>query len=183
MATPPDFTAGQILTAAQMNAVGMWLISDTTITTQSSVSFDGVFTADYRNYLLILRYQTTNDVSLEYQNRASASNATSNYNRQQLVVDSTSVAGARVTAQSSYGVGQSSVGVISFIETYISGPQLSEATLFATTAARNYGSAYTNAGMNFFQGNHSTATAYDGFRLFVSAGTFTGTATIYGLNK
>lgn len=53
MATPPDFTAGQVLTAAQMNAVGLWLIKTQTIgTTVSSVNVTGAFSADYDNYLI-----------------------------------------------------------------------------------------------------------------------------------
>ena len=51
MAVPPDFTAGQVLTAAQMNAVGLWLIKTQTIGTGvSSVEVTGAFSADYNNY-------------------------------------------------------------------------------------------------------------------------------------
>jgi len=51
MATPPDFSAGQVLTAAQMNKVGMWHI--TTVTGgngTSSVVVSDVFSADYTDY-------------------------------------------------------------------------------------------------------------------------------------
>jgi hypothetical protein len=55
MATPPDFTAGQILTAAQMNAVGMWLVKTQTIgSAVSSVSVPDAFNADYENYLITI---------------------------------------------------------------------------------------------------------------------------------
>lgn len=55
MAVPPDFTAGQILTAAQMNAVGLWLVKTQTIgTTVSSVTVTGAFSADYDNYVITL---------------------------------------------------------------------------------------------------------------------------------
>jgi hypothetical protein len=67
MATPPDFTAGQVLTAAQMNAIGLWKIIPTgatngtvgangDVTIGSAVSFvtvSGVFTADYLNYKIM----------------------------------------------------------------------------------------------------------------------------------
>jgi hypothetical protein len=53
MATPPDFTAGQVLNAAQMNAVGLWLVKSQTIgSAVSSVSVTGAFNADYTNYLI-----------------------------------------------------------------------------------------------------------------------------------
>jgi hypothetical protein len=34
-----------------------------------------------------------------------------------------------------------------------------------------------------YHGNHSTATAYDGLKLLVTAGTMTGTYAIYGYSK
>jgi hypothetical protein len=55
MATPPDFTAGQILTAAQMNAVGLWLVKAQTIgSAVSSVQVTSAFSADYDNYRIIV---------------------------------------------------------------------------------------------------------------------------------
>lgn len=53
MATPPDFVAGQVLTAAQMNKAGMWLITTQTVgTAVTSVTVPNVFSADYENYLI-----------------------------------------------------------------------------------------------------------------------------------
>jgi hypothetical protein len=66
MATPPDFTSGQILTAAQMNAVGSWLVKTQTVgTAVSSVTVTGAFSADYDNYKIIYDGGTSsNNVSL-----------------------------------------------------------------------------------------------------------------------
>jgi hypothetical protein len=51
MATPPDFTTGAILTAAQMNAVGLWLVKTQTVgTAVPSVTVTDAFSADYDNY-------------------------------------------------------------------------------------------------------------------------------------
>ena len=53
MATPPDFTAGQVLTAAQMNAIGLWEIKSQTIgSAVSSVTVTNAFSADYDKYLI-----------------------------------------------------------------------------------------------------------------------------------
>jgi hypothetical protein len=55
MATPPDFTAGQVLTAAQMNKVGLWLVKSQTIgTAVSTVTVTDAFSADYDNYRIIV---------------------------------------------------------------------------------------------------------------------------------
>lgn len=57
MATPPTFSVGSILTAAQMNAVGLWLVKSQTIGAGvSSVTVSDAFSADYDNYEVV--YQT-----------------------------------------------------------------------------------------------------------------------------
>ena len=66
MATPPDFTTGQVLTSQAMNAVGLWKITPTVSGTGVTVSADNdvvltaapepyitAFSADYRNYRII----------------------------------------------------------------------------------------------------------------------------------
>jgi len=54
MATPPIFTAGAILTAAQMNVSGLWLIKSQVVgTAVSSVLVSDVFSADFDNYRVI----------------------------------------------------------------------------------------------------------------------------------
>ena len=52
MATPPTFSSGSVLTAAQMNAVGLWLVKTQTVgTAVSSVSVTDVFSSNYDNNL------------------------------------------------------------------------------------------------------------------------------------
>jgi hypothetical protein len=56
MATPPDFSSGAVLTAAQMNAVGLWLVKTQTIgTAVSSVTVTGAFSTDYDHYKIIVQ--------------------------------------------------------------------------------------------------------------------------------
>jgi len=51
MATPPVFSAGAVLTAAQMNAVGLWLVKTDTITgTSTTKTLSSVFSSDYDAY-------------------------------------------------------------------------------------------------------------------------------------
>jgi hypothetical protein len=54
MATPPDFTAGAILTAAQMNQVGLWKITTATATTGSVLDVTGIFSSDFDAYKIVL---------------------------------------------------------------------------------------------------------------------------------
>ena len=64
MATPPDFTTGQVLTAAQMNAVGLWLVKTQTIgTAVSSVTVSDAFSADFDAYKIIVSGGTGSAIS------------------------------------------------------------------------------------------------------------------------
>jgi hypothetical protein len=54
MATPPDFTTGAVLTAAQMNAVGLWLVKTQTVgSAVPDVTVTDAFSADYDNYKIL----------------------------------------------------------------------------------------------------------------------------------
>ena len=51
MATPPTFSSGAVLTAAQMNSVGCWLVKTQTVGSGvSSIVVSNCFSADYENY-------------------------------------------------------------------------------------------------------------------------------------
>lgn len=78
MATPPTFSAGAVLTAAQMNAVGMWRITSCTVTStggtgatasngvitigtgNTTVTVSNAFSADYNVYRIVWTGGTAN---------------------------------------------------------------------------------------------------------------------------
>ena len=51
MATPPDFSSGAVLTAAQMNSVGCWLVKTQVVGAGvATVDVTSCFTSDYDSY-------------------------------------------------------------------------------------------------------------------------------------
>ena len=51
MATPPDFNSGAVLTAAQMSAVGCWLVKTQAVGTGvATIDVTSAFSSDYQNY-------------------------------------------------------------------------------------------------------------------------------------
>lgn len=55
MTTPPDFTAGSVLTAGQLNKAALWLVKTQTIGSGvSSVTVTDAFSADFDNYLVTI---------------------------------------------------------------------------------------------------------------------------------
>jgi len=75
--TYPSFSAGEVLRAQDMNAVGLWLVKSQTVGTGvSSVTVTGAFSADYDNYLIQWSGGTQSvDTNLNLQ----LGSATSNY--------------------------------------------------------------------------------------------------------
>jgi hypothetical protein len=56
----PDFSPGEVLTAAAMDSIGLWLVKTQTVGTGvSSVPVTGAFSADYDNYLVTYNGATT----------------------------------------------------------------------------------------------------------------------------
>jgi hypothetical protein len=52
--TFPSFTSGEVLRAADMNAVGLWLVKSQVVGSGvSSVTVTGAFSADYDNYKIV----------------------------------------------------------------------------------------------------------------------------------
>lgn len=74
MATPPTFTSGSILTAAQMNSVGLWKIGDFTASGSSrALVCDNVFTSNYEKYRVVVSMRSTanlNGMYFQYINSA-----------------------------------------------------------------------------------------------------------------
>jgi hypothetical protein len=51
----PDFSPGEVLTAAAMDSIGMWLVSTTTIgSAVASVTVTDAFSSDYDNYKIVI---------------------------------------------------------------------------------------------------------------------------------
>lgn len=185
MATPPTFVTGQVLTAAQMNTVGMHLISTQSVTTQNQMVFDNVFTTDYLNYLVIFSVSscTSTDV-IGWQERSGGSNATSSY--------SYAGTGIYLSAGSGYqnilaGQNISNGAVGSFDGASGSSGHAvfeihSPATSAYTSVTGRSSMATGNTGMYFVNMGsvHYVSTVYDGFRLFVNSGNFTATGRLYG---
>jgi hypothetical protein len=196
MATPPDFTSGQILTAAQMNQVGMWrmtptvsgsgvAISEGTITATGATSaiVNNCFSGDYDFYRMMIRYQTSSSQALYMRLRTGGSDAQTNYNYSLVqgylgfgVTVARTSGGAFEVAQSTNG----SFWSASVID--LMGPSVAEPTTFTIHNTRTDAN-YVQPANYLYDGNHSTATAYESLNLFVFSGTFNAKFAIYGYRQ
>lgn len=174
MATPPDFSVGQVLTAAHMDAVGLWLIKTETIgSAVASVTVSDAFSADYDNYKITISggaSSTNGGLSLQL-----GSTTTGYYAGYSLTTYST---GAGSNASDNNGSNWAAVGNMTTTSLTMNidllSPYLTEHTfIYGITAgasvARSVG-GYLN-----------DTTSYTAFTITPTSGTITGgTIRVYG---
>jgi hypothetical protein len=174
----PDFSPGEVLTAAAMDSIGLWLVKTQTIgTSVASVTVTGAFSADYENYLVqIVGGVASTEVALTM---ALTGSATGYYGGLMVVAYSGgAVSGGGVNNQASWTyAGTANTTGIAMNATLL-GPFLTKNTVIQAGYAAPSGTA---AGV--FNGYHASAASYTGFTLGV-AGTLTGgTIRVYGYRK
>lgn len=180
------------------NAPGMVLINPTSITYSgtsaskgangqvtftavTSLSLNGVFSADFDNYVISLRaVSTLGDFACNMRWRASGTDASgSDYTFQVIEVNGTSVTGSRSSSQSSTQLAKISDPLRSGYNTQVYGPFLAQPTAHRTVTS----SANGNAVIYDVAGTHSLSTSYDGFTLTMAGGTMAGALQVYGVRS
>ena len=159
-------------------AAGGLVHINTTTLSGSSVNLDDCFSATYINYRLVIRaVASAGTPDLNMRMRASGSDASgADYTHQRLSVNSTTVSGLRQTALTSHFLDSyDTTGGVKSVDVF--NPQLAVPTQFSLNGG--YGSTPV---MLFGYGRHEVSTAYTGFTLLASSGTFaTGSSvSIYG---
>jgi len=189
------FTTGEVLTASDTNTYlansGLVAIAPTsvagtgvtvsnatvTFSASSAVNVNGVYSATYRNYKVLINISSSSQVILSYRLRVSGSdNSTGNYSQQRLVADSTTVAGERTTGQTNGVIGQLVLSDFSFFDCNFFQPFDTTKTGLMVTGTSFVGGSYiTN-----LAGQFGATTSFDGFSIFHVSGTITGTLSVYG---
>lgn len=186
--TYPVFSAGEILRAQDMNAVGWWLTGSSTFTNQSFGQLNNVFSSSYDNYRIVFScYNTSSSPSYShFQLTSGGTPATSNYYSKSIWW-SMSAAGA-TPSDSDNRTDRFCLGPLGLDPSEpllagvdISQPFLAKSTQFTGNTTGAFYTAYyamtINAGVN------TNATSYDGIKFFATSGNVTGTISVYGYRK
>ncbi len=190
------YVSGEVLTAASLNdnfafaaSGGLTVVkAETAFTGQSSFNVPSIFSSTYTNYLINFRwFAATSNGGIKVQLSVAGVAAATAYNYMRVIAyGSSSLAASRSTAQTSFAVASqaaSSTGVYQFGQLQLSGPAEANPTMLAVSGALQDGAAYITPDAEIFNGNHATATAYDGLTITAVTGTLTGTYTVYGYAK
>ena len=181
----PTFNVGEVLTANDMNAVGLWKVTAQTITNVSSTNYlrvQNAFSSNYDNYRLIINGTGSAPASLVIRFGNAGTSAQTNY-QYSLPYWYPNAGGdgiVRATGVNTFMV----VGFFSSVRTSVTidicRPFAAETTQVIGGGVGQANVSFGNALYSTF-GYHDTATSYS--ELFVgtnSAATFSGTLKLYG---
>ena len=174
----PSFSTGEVLTAADMNAAGLWLVKTQTVGTGvSSVTVTGAFSADYANYRIVYEGGAGSVLHLLQLQLKVGGGATSTTGYYQGFVGTT-FAGAGAAAGVNNGTAfiysGGGDGNFSNLCVDVFGPF---ATRFTKTGNFTWYGTYGGAAT----GAHAVSTSYADFVITTTAGTITGgTIRVYG---
>jgi hypothetical protein len=201
------FTAGQVLTAADLNnnfsivTPGLVRMIPSTVTvtgagssasvdaegritfaTAATVSINDCFTAAYTNYRVLVDYDVSAaDADNEIRLRVAGTDNTtaSSYNFQHVNASSTTVAGARTASSAArLGQGASSTATNSLVMEFFR-PYLADTTNYTALGSGTVSNAYYRHTV----GMHNQNTGYDGFTLTVTTGSMTGKISVFGYSE
>jgi hypothetical protein len=180
----PDFSPGEVLTAAAMDSIGLWKVASASATTGTQLYFSNCFSANYDSYRVIVSdLRATTAVGLDVQIGSGGSAASPGYywvyvNSSYATTSTYNQQGATNTfAWQTVGVADPVSGGVA-IDLF--NPFLPRRTLISSdrTDARVAGSA------GRFNGFHDQQVSYTDLRLSIASGTFNNiTAAVYGYRK
>jgi len=148
----------------------------------ASTTVSNCFSSTYDNYLIVINNlvtAATGQILMQF--ATGSADATSNYTRQRLYAQGTSVGGTSASAQTSISVGYGITGVENYMKIEVSQPNLARRTF--TMSQENYqDTLFPNIEIN--HGLMNTTTQYTGFVLTPNGTTYTsGTLRVYGYRQ
>lgn len=192
------FTKNRRLSYTFPSTMGMVLLSPTSIafsgtsasigangqvtfTAVTSLSLNGVFSADYDNYVVAQNFVAIGaNLFLYYRLRAAGTDASgNNYTRQYLSVDNTTLSAGRISSTNYGWAGYGATTLYNLSNINLYGPYLAQPTAVRTVTTNSASSAqiYDSAD------THSLSTSYDGISIIPASSSITGKLAVYGVRS
>jgi hypothetical protein len=175
----PDFSPGEVLTAAAMDSIGLWLIGETTFATTANPFINGCFSSNFRNYRVLISATTsaTTSVRLRWRFGTSTTETALQYDRFGTQLSGATMTSLVATGESSFAVIATTSGATELapIVMDVHAPNVAIKTVAQSNAwnSANGATWLTNCRMN-------NTTQYTGLEIFADSGTITGSIRVYG---
>ena len=178
--TYPVFATGDVLNASDMNAVGLWKVAMSTFSGSSGVEIQNCFSSDYENYLLLVNHygSSASNIQLQYMTGTNTKDTAATYNR---------TGWYWITSINNFNQVNTTSDFLSNHTTTATQPSSTQLWIYQPNQAE-----WTNSQLNNFDPGavivfcsytKKTTSQYTGLYIFPSAGTMTGTATVYGARQ
>ena len=159
--------------------------AETSFSAAAAVNVDNVFTSSYTHYfcLFSLASSATNDIGLGLRMRAAATDTITSYYFG--MVGATQAAASVLGGNSNgshWALGDVG-GVLSVMPITFGSPQVAARTSIYWQGQEAATNTTGNRGIQVLGGFLDNATQYDGFTVYPSSGTLTGSYTVYGYSK
>lgn len=145
----------------------------------TSLSLNGVFSADYDNYMIVFAGDSsaTTDGAIRWRASGTDNSTASSYVRQYLYADGSLLGAARDTLDYARIIGLKASTEVG-ISIFVYGPHLAQPTAYRTVQQ----TAFTSGvGILDIAGTHNQSTSYDGFTVYPLSGNVSGLVSVYGL--
>ena len=159
--------------------------AETSFSAAAAVNVDSVFTSSYTHYFCLFSAASsaTNEIGLFVRLRAASTDTSTGYYF--------GVIGATQAAGTATGGGSNSTffqlgdfgGVLSVMPITFGSPQVAARTSIYWQGQEAATNTSVNRGIQVLGGFLDNATQYDGFTVYPSSGTITGSYTVYGYSK
>jgi hypothetical protein len=152
-----------------------------TFTAVTSLSLNGVFSADFDNYVIAWSASVSAGTPGVFARlRSSGTDASgTNYTQQYIVATSTTIGGARTTSATSFAVTYPHNTSVNGSTMHFYGPFLAQPTAHRSVSVDSVDSARLTDTAN----THSLSTSYDGITIFPGTGDMTGKLTVMGVRS
>jgi hypothetical protein len=179
----PDFSPGEVLTAAAMDSIGLWKIASATFTATNSLAIDNIFTSAFTDYKIILQVNDVSaSVAVQWQLRDGTTNLDTSYFAagfsSALGTSSIAYQGENNSAQVLAMVPYASLDY-GFCDIDLYRPNETQYTMFAMRNM-NYRDSPVLMESRLYHGSYQQTTAVEGIRFFTSGATFAGRYSVYG---
>jgi len=180
----PIFTTGEVLTAANMNQIGLWHITTVSPTPATTIAINNCFSSSFNSYRIIatpigVAASISTDTSLQLR-AGGVANVTQYYQTTIFAEAATLFSNSENnTASFRFLATASSTTVYNFVTAEIHSPFLATPTRYENVHS---GWGGTNTRQRRTTGFHDHAISYDGFQL-TAPSNITATISVYGYNK
>jgi hypothetical protein len=159
-----------------VSTTGLVLVSSSTFSAQSTVSFNNVFSSAYDNYRVTVNLTPSTAADISFRFRTSGTdNTAASYNRQ-------IVYGGYNNTTTANGASGATAFFISYASTtsinLTNSLDVMNPNLSAISWVSGFYTANNSGGLTV--NNFGTTTVFDGFTIYPTAGTITGTIKVYG---